>query len=74
VSDLFPKKTTASVVGIGLMAGGIGGFLVQRLSGILNTYYPKNAYEIMFTVSAVAYIIAWAIIRLLTLRPSKIAV
>jgi ACS family hexuronate transporter-like MFS transporter len=74
VSDLFPKKTTASVVGIGLMAGGIGGFLVQRLSGILNTFYPKNAYEIMFTVSAVAYIIAWTIIRLLTLKPSKIAV
>jgi ACS family hexuronate transporter-like MFS transporter len=56
------------------MAGGIGGFLIQRLSGILNTSYPKNAYEIMFAISALAYIVAWTIIRLLTLKPSKIAV
>ena len=31
VSDMFPKKTVASVTGIGTMAGGIGGVMVQLL-------------------------------------------
>ena len=74
VSDMFPKKAIGSVTGIGGMAGGIGGVVIQRLSGILNTSYPKDAYLIMFTVCALAYITAWTIIRLLTLKPSKIAV
>jgi len=74
VSDMFPKSAVGSVTGIGGMAGGIGGFVIQRLSGILNTSYPKSAYLIMFTICALAYIVAWSIIRLLTLKPSKIAV
>ncbi|MFI5159330.1 MAG: MFS transporter, partial [Sphingobacteriales bacterium] len=35
VSDMFPKKDIGSVIGIGGMAGGIGGVVIQRLSGIL---------------------------------------
>jgi len=74
VSDMFPKKGIGSVIGIGQMAGGIGGVIIQRLSGILNTSYPKDAYSIMFTICALSYILAWTIIRLLTLKPSKIAI
>jgi len=74
VSDMFPKKAIGSVIGIGGMAGGIGGVVIQRLSGILNTSYPKDAYMIMFCICAISYILAWTIIRLLTLRPSKIAI
>lgn len=33
VSDMFPKKAIGSVVGIGGMAGGIGGAMVQLLAG-----------------------------------------
>jgi ACS family hexuronate transporter-like MFS transporter len=39
VSDMFPKKAVASVTGIGAMAGGIGGVLVQQLSGRINDFY-----------------------------------
>jgi ACS family hexuronate transporter-like MFS transporter len=39
VSDMFPKKAVGSVTGIGTMAGGIGGVLVQQLSGRLNDFY-----------------------------------
>ena len=74
VSDMFPKKGIGSVIGIGQMAGGIGGVIIQRLSGILNTSYPKDAYSIMFTICALSYILAWTVIRLLTLKPSKIAI
>ncbi len=77
VSDMFPKKAIGSVTGIGGMAGGLGGVVIQRLAGILNTNYhshPQTAYLIMFAISALAYIAAWAIIRILTRNPSKIPV
>jgi MFS transporter, ACS family, aldohexuronate transporter len=35
VSDMFPKKTIASVTGIGGMAGGLGGILVNKCAGWL---------------------------------------
>lgn len=68
VSDMFPKKAIASVTGIGGLAGGIGGVLVQLLAGFITDLYaskPETAYMIMFTVCAFAYIIAWAIMKLL---------
>jgi ACS family hexuronate transporter-like MFS transporter len=33
VSDMFPKRTVASVTGIGGMAGGLGGIVVNKASG-----------------------------------------
>lgn len=33
VSDMFPKKTTASVTGIGGMAGGVGGIVINKAAG-----------------------------------------
>jgi MFS transporter, ACS family, hexuronate transporter len=33
VSDMFPKKTIASITGIGGMAGGLGGIMVNKASG-----------------------------------------
>ncbi len=75
VSDRFPKKVVGSVTGIGAMAGGLGGVLVQRLAGILNTHFhshPQTAYFYLFTLSACVYLIAWCIIQLLTARAPKI--
>ena len=39
VSDMFPKKAIASVVGIGGMAGGIGGVLTTKIGGALFDHY-----------------------------------
>lgn len=39
VSDMFPKKAVASVVGIGGMAGGIGGVITSKLGGWLFDSY-----------------------------------
>jgi len=39
VSDMFPKKTVGSVTGIGGLAGGIGGVLVQQVAGRLTDHY-----------------------------------
>ena len=39
VSDMFPKKAVGSVTGIGGLAGGIGGVLVQQFAGRLTDHY-----------------------------------
>jgi ACS family hexuronate transporter-like MFS transporter len=70
VSDMFPKKAIGSVVGIGGMAGGIGGVLITKLGGALFDYYKaaghiETGYTIMFTICAVAYLLAWFIMKLL---------
>jgi ACS family hexuronate transporter-like MFS transporter len=68
VSDMFPKKAVGSVTGIGGMAGGLGGVLVQLLAGRLTDHYiqnPQIAYSIMFAVCALAYISAWLIMKAL---------
>lgn len=73
VSDMFPKKTVASVTGIGTTAGGIGGgVILQLLSGWLNDHFPKMAYSIMFMICALSYLIAWIIIKALVPRHKPI--
>src|SRR3989304_3849877 len=41
VSDMFPKKTVASVVGIGGMFGGFGGILITKSAGWLFDAYRQ---------------------------------
>ncbi len=77
VSDMFPQKTVASVVGIGGMAGGLGGVLVSKLGGWLFDYYGAQnqlatGYMIMFSICAVAYLAAWAIMKTLVPRHREI--
>lgn len=42
VSDMFPKRAVATVVGIGGMAGGIGSFIINKSSGLLFDYSQKS--------------------------------
>ena len=75
VSDMFPKKTVGSVTGIGAMAGGLGGVLVQQLAGGLTDAFkedPQTAYMIMFVVCALSYLVAWTIMKALVPRPQLI--
>ena len=71
VSDMFPKKAVASVIGIGGMAGGMGGVIVNKVGGALFDYYKalghiETGYTIMFSFCAVAYLLAWVIMKRLT--------
>jgi ACS family hexuronate transporter-like MFS transporter len=68
VSDMFPKKAIGSVVGIGGMVGGLGGVFITKLGGALFDKYKalghiETGYTIMFTICAVAYLIAWLIMK-----------
>lgn len=66
VSDMFPKKAVASVIGIGGLAGAAGGFIFPILTGRLIDRYqavgdPTTAYAILFGICASAYLIAFAL-------------
>jgi ACS family hexuronate transporter-like MFS transporter len=70
VSDMFPKKAVGSIVGIGGMAGGMGGVLVTKLGGWLFDYYGAlgqiyTGYAIMFGICAVAYLVALGVMIVL---------
>jgi ACS family hexuronate transporter-like MFS transporter len=77
VSDMFPKKAIGSIIGIGGMAGGLGGVLVSKLGGALFDYYDglghiQTGYTIMFAICAVAYLVAWSVMKTLVPKYSPI--
>ncbi|MDB5252907.1 MAG: transporter [Flaviaesturariibacter sp.] len=68
VSDMFPKKAVGSVIGIGGMAGGLGGVLISKVGGALFDHYKalghiQTGYSIMFAVCALAYLVAWVVMK-----------
>jgi MFS transporter, ACS family, hexuronate transporter len=70
VSDMFPKKTIGAVIGIGGLAGGAGAVALTKLGGSLFDHYKalghiETGYTIMFAICAVAYLIAWGVMKLL---------
>jgi ACS family hexuronate transporter-like MFS transporter len=71
VSDMFPKNAVASVIGIGTMAGGIGGVIIQEIAGGLTDHFkatPQTAYLFMFIICALSYLTAWCIMKALVPR------
>ncbi|MBS1660813.1 MAG: MFS transporter [Bacteroidetes bacterium] len=80
VSDMFPKKATGSVTGIGGMAGALGGILLSALvQKNMFVYYRsinkiEVAYYIMFAVCGGAYLLAWVIMHFLVpkMTPAKL--
>lgn len=71
VSDMFPKRATATVTGIGGMAGAVGGILLSAaVQKNMFVYYRsihkiETAYYIMFGVCGGAYLLAWVIMHFL---------
>jgi len=77
VSDMFPQKSVASVIGIGGMAGGIGGVVLTKLGGWVFDYYKSvndihTGYMIMFAICALAYLVAWGVMKALVPRHKEI--
>ncbi|MCE4555937.1 MFS transporter [Roseateles cellulosilyticus] len=77
VSDMFPKRCVGSVIGIGGMAGGLGGVLVSKLGGwIFDAYGARGdlstGYMIMFSICALAYLGAWIVMKALVPRHEEI--
>ncbi len=68
VSDMFPKKAVASVIGLGGMAGSLGGMMFPILSGRLLDQFSSNptaGYAILFMMCGCAYLVAFAVHHML---------
>jgi ACS family hexuronate transporter-like MFS transporter len=79
IGDMFPKSAIATITGIGTMFGGLGSFLINKGSGMLFTYAEGQGdaftffgatgkpagYMIIFCYCAVAYLIAWTLMKTL---------
>jgi MFS transporter, ACS family, aldohexuronate transporter len=63
-SDMFPGKAVASVVGIGGMAGAIGGMLIAKVVGYILQW--TGSYAIPFAIAGSAYLIALAVLHLIS--------
>jgi MFS transporter, ACS family, hexuronate transporter len=65
-SDMFPRKVVGSVVGIGGFAGAMGGLIMNLAAGRLKDL--TGNYIAIFSVAAMAYLVALAVIHTLAPR------
>ena len=66
VSDTFPRHAVGSVVGLGGMAGAIGGMFIAKITGwVLQT---TGSYFVVFLIAGSTYLVALAIVHLLVPR------
>jgi ACS family hexuronate transporter-like MFS transporter len=65
-SDLFPSRAVGSVVGIGGMAGAVGGMLIAKIVGYVLQW--TGSYKVPFLIAGSAYLMALGVIHLLTPR------
>jgi ACS family hexuronate transporter-like MFS transporter len=68
--DMFPKRKISSVIGIGGMAGSVGGILFPFLIGIILEHFKllgllNFGYNIIFGICAFAYLVAWFLVHIL---------
>ena len=65
-SDMFPSHAVGSVVGIGGMAGAIGGMLIAKVVGY--TLQWSGSYKVPFVIAGLSYLVAVGLIHLLSPR------
>ncbi|MCU1295215.1 MAG: Hexuronate transporter [Bryobacterales bacterium] len=70
VSDMFPKEAVGVVIGLGGMAGSVGGVLFSLSVGYLLEL--THNYTILFAISASVYLVAFLLLRLLVPKLSRI--
>jgi ACS family hexuronate transporter-like MFS transporter len=65
-SDMFPKWAVGTVVGVGGMAGAVGGMFIAKITGwVLQT---TGSYVTVFLIAGSAYLLALLIVHLLVPR------
>lgn len=72
VSDVFPRRAVGSVVGMGGMAGSIGGMLIALVVGEI--LQRTGSYELIFIAAASFYLVALGLIQVLAprLEPAEV--
>ncbi len=72
-ADQFPKHVLSRVVGLGTMAGTLGGALFPLLVGRILDHYKalgqlSEGYYIIFYIAGLAYLVAWAMLYIFVFR------
>ncbi len=78
-SDVFPKKSVSSIIGIGGMAGATGGIFFPIFIGYLLDAYKSagnltGGYQILFGICGCAYLLAWVVMGFFTKNGEKVSV
>jgi len=63
VSDVFPRRDVATVVGMGEFAGAVGGMFIAKLAGW--TLETTGSYVPLLLMASVAYLVGLGVIQLL---------
>ena len=73
-SDLFPRQTVGSVVGLGGFAGAVGGMMIATFTGFL--LETTGSYLPVFLMAGSAYLLALLVVHRLTprLEPARLDV
>ena len=71
-SDVFPRRAIGTVVGIGGMAGAVGGMMIAKVVGYVLQW--TGSYYSVFLLAGSAYLIALLVIQILVpkLEPLEI--
>ena len=71
-SDMFPRQAVGSVVGIGGMAGAVGGMLIALVVGEILA--RTGSYVPIFLIAGFAYLVALAVVHVLAPRLSPVRI
>jgi ACS family hexuronate transporter-like MFS transporter len=63
VSDIFPRKAVASVVGMGGTFGAIGGMFIASAAGFILEF--TGSYFMLFVIAGSLYLLALLVINIL---------
>jgi ACS family hexuronate transporter-like MFS transporter len=68
---MFPRKAVGSVVGIGGMAGAIGGMLIAKITGYL--LQVTGTYLVVFFIAGSMYLLALGVFQILVPKIEPVA-
>lgn len=76
VADQFGQQVVSRVVGMGTMAGTLGGAAFPLLVGAILDHYksiqqPATGYAIIFYIGGSAYLLAWVLLKILVPSAQK---
>jgi ACS family hexuronate transporter-like MFS transporter len=69
-SDMFPRAAVGSVVGIGGMAGAVGGMFMSKYNGYILGVF--GSYQPIFALAGGAYIVAIVAIHFLSPKLKRV--
>ena len=77
-ADQFPKQVISRVVGLGTMAGTLGGAVFPLVVGRILDHYKalgslSEGYYVIFYIAGLAYLVAWTMLYIFVFRRINIA-